>query len=405
MMNLRKDKWKIKRLDEISSFKNGFNFNKGDLENGVKVINVFDFQDYFSPNYDSLQNLVADRLPSEDYLLKKNDVLFVRSNGNKDLVGRTLFIDQEPFPMTFSAFSIRARLLEKNILPRYFVYFLKSDIFKARLRSIVQGTYIGNISQSLLANVAISIPPLDEQERIVELFQSVEQAILHAEGEEGNLKSLQKALSNGLASNPPVFGDLLGRGQTSEVLETSEVYRRRVFSDVVECIEDHNRTPLESGLTRFVGLENIEAENFNLQGFGNIEDGTTFTKQFAKGDVLFGKRRAYLKKVAVAEYDGICSSDILVFRAIQKEILPELLPYYVSSDAFINYAVSTSAGSLSPRTKWRDLAGFQLSIPNMQAQEKIADVLRQLSQSLRLISQQKETLKKLKQKLLNEILS
>jgi type I restriction enzyme S subunit len=94
----------------------------------------------------------------------------------------------------------------------------------------------------------------------------------------------------------------------------------------------------------------------------------------------------------------------LVFRAIEKEILPELLPYYVSSDAFMNHAVTTSAGSLSPRTKWRDLAGFQLSIPDVKTQEKIVDVFSQLSQSLQLLGKQKETLKKLKQKLLNEIL-
>ena len=253
-----------------------------------------------------------------------------------------------------------------------------------------------------LAAFIVYLPPLDEQQRIVALFQSIEQAIIQAEGQEKNLKLLQKTLSNGLVSVPPVFGNLLAKSQTSEVSKTSEVLV--LFGDVVECIEEHDKKPLEHGLTRFIGLENIEPENFSLQGFGNIEDGTTFTKRFAKGDVLFGKRRAYLKKVAVADYDGICSSDILVFRAIEKEILPELLPYYVSSDTFMNLAVSTSAGSLSPRTKWRDLAGFQLFLPDVKIQEKMVDVFNQLRQSLRLLSQQKETLKTLKQKLLNEIL-
>lgn len=85
-------------------------------------------------------------------------------------------------------------------------------------------------------------------------------------------------------------------------------------------------------------------------------------------------------------------------------MLPELLPYYASSDAFMHHAVSTSAGSLSPRTKWKDLAGFQLSIPDIKTQEKIVDTLKQLSQSLQLLGQQKESLKRLKQRLLNEIL-
>ncbi|NJK94300.1 MAG: hypothetical protein HC905_04565 [Bacteroidales bacterium] len=103
-------------------------------------------------------------------------------------------------------------------------------------------------------------------------------------------------------------------------------------------------------------MEDIEPENFKLQGYGLVANGTTFTKQFAKGDVLFGKRRAYLKKVAVADFDGICSRDILVVRAKNKKMLQELLPFYLSSDAFIQHAISTSAGSLSPRTKWKDLA-------------------------------------------------
>jgi type I restriction enzyme S subunit len=70
----------------------------------------------------------------------------------------------------------------------------------------------------------------------------------------------------------------------------------------------------------------------------------------------------------------------------------------------MNHAVSTSAGSLSPRTKWRDLAGFKLSIPDLKIQEKIEDVFTQLNESLTLIKTQKQTLKALKQKLLNEIL-
>ena len=85
-------------------------------------------------------------------------------------------------------------------------------------------------------------------------------------------------------------------------------------------------------------------------------------------------------------------------------MLPGLLPYYANSDAFMNHAVSTSAGSLSPRTKWRDLADFELSIPDLIVQEKIVDVFNKLNESLTLIKTQKQTLKALKQKLLNEIL-
>ena len=119
---------------------------------------------------------------------------------------------------------------------------------------------------------------------------------------------------------------------------------------------------------------------------------------------MFGKRRSYLKKVAIADFDGICSSDILVFRAKENKMLAELLPFYAASEAFIQYAVNTSAGSLSPRTKWRDLAKFQLSIPDLETQSKILEVLKLIQKTIEQTIEQKQTLKNLKFKLLNEIL-
>lgn len=86
------------------------------------------------------------------------------------------------------------------------------------------------------------------------------------------------------------------------------------------------------------------------------------------------------------------------------KMLSELLPFYVSAEAFINHAVSTSAGSLSPRTKWKDLSVLEISIPDLKTQEKIFEVFQQIETTLSQLKQQRITLKNLKQKLLNEIL-
>jgi type I restriction enzyme, S subunit len=212
------------------------------------------------------------------------------------------------------------------------------------------------------------------------------------DGQEKNLKALQKSLVNGLLSKEPVFGNLL----------SSKNYTPTTFGEIAEC--DKKYPEHEKEIERFVGLEWIEADNFQLQGFGLVANGTTFTKRFAKGDVLFGKRRAYLRKVAVADFDGICSGDILVIRANEKKMLQGLLPYYISADAFIQHAVSTSAGSLSPRTKWKDLAELEVSIPDLNTQSTILEVFQQLTHTINQLKQQKTTLKHLKQKLLNEIL-
>ncbi len=147
------------------------------------------------------------------------------------------------------------------------------------------------------------------------------------------------------------------------------------FGDVVSNVDVAERKPLERGLERFVGLEHLDPESLHIKRWGLIEEGTSFTRKFVRGQVLFGKRRAYQRKAAVAEFDGICSGDILVFEPKGDELLPELLPFIVQSDGFFEHALGTSAGSLSPRTKWSDLARYEFALPPKDEQRRIADIL------------------------------
>ena len=92
--------------------------------------------------------------------------------------------------------------------------------------------------------------------------------------------------------------------------------------------------------------------------------------------MLFGKRRAYQRKVAVADFDGVCSSDIYVFESKDPNVLlPELVPFILQSEGFYQYAVKTSAGSLSPRTNWTHLANYEFPLPPVDEQRRIADLL------------------------------
>jgi type I restriction enzyme S subunit len=91
--------------------------------------------------------------------------------------------------------------------------------------------------------------------------------------------------------------------------------------------------------------------------------------------VLFGKRRAYQRKVAVAEFDAVVSGDIYVFAPRDDRLLPELLPFIFLSERYFQYAVETSAGSLSPRTRWKHLAKFEFDLPPLDQQRCIAEVL------------------------------
>ena len=123
-----------------------------------------------------------------------------------------------------------------------------------------------------------------------------------------------------------------------------------------------------------VGLEHLVPEEVTLTAWDEGND-NTFTKMFRKGNVLFGRRRAYLKKAAVAPFDGICSGDITVIEAIPDRILPELLPFIIQNDDLFDFAVGKSAGSLSPRVKWEHLKNYEFELPDMEKQRELAELL------------------------------
>jgi len=152
-------------------------------------------------------------------------------------------------------------------------------------------------------------------------------------------------------------------------------WKRVRFGDVVEnCAETCD--PEEAGLERFVAMEHLEPGSLHMRSWVNVADGTTFTRRCRPGQVLFGKRRAYQRKVAVAEFEAVVSGDIYVLAPKDTQrLLPELLPFLCLSERFFQHAVGTSAGSLSPRTNWSSLASFEFDIPPLDQQRRIAEIL------------------------------
>ena len=149
------------------------------------------------------------------------------------------------------------------------------------------------------------------------------------------------------------------------------------FGDVVRLCTERASDPAAHGLERYVGLEHLHPGDLEIRRWGDVADGTTFTTVFRPGQVLFGKRRAYQRKVAVPDFTGVCSGDIYVLESSNDQrLLPELLPFVCQTESFFDHAISTSAGSLSPRTNWRSLAGYEFALPPLDEQNRLAIVLR-----------------------------
>ncbi len=387
MMNMRKYHWKYHHLGELcSDIEYGLTASAED--NGDTIfLRITDINDS-GKLCGSIKYISVSQSTFDKYELKQNDILIARSGAT---AGKP-YIHKSIGRFIFASYLLRIKLMQSYILPDYFFCFLNSSNYLNKLSTIKVGSAQPNINTVNLKTLVVPLPPLQEQKQLVNLFQTIDQAIDQVENQQSQLLQLRHGLCDGLIFGQPYFGDMLSNESCLPLL-------LEAFAD---SIEEHDKA--KTDITRFVGLENIEPGEFIIKSWGNIEDGTTFTKRFRVGDVLFGKRRAYLKKVAVATFDGICSSDILVLRAKPEKILPGLLPFYISAEPFIEYAVTTSAGSLSPRTKWKDLAKFEISLPDLKTQEKILSVLQGIETTRLQLANQKANLKKLKQQLLNEIL-
>lgn len=139
------------------------------------------------------------------------------------------------------------------------------------------------------------------------------------------------------------------------------------FGDICREVKLTTKDPIADGYERYIGLEHLDSGSLKIKRWGMIaEDNPSFTRVFKKGHILFGKRRPYLKKAAIADFDGICSGDIIVLdlkKDFEKNIFIEAI---IQSNRFWDWAVKTSSGSLSPRTKFKELANFPLQFPTQE---------------------------------------
>jgi len=146
------------------------------------------------------------------------------------------------------------------------------------------------------------------------------------------------------------------------------------FGDIAENVAVRVE-PAEAQTDVYVGLEHLNPETLHLRKWGHPSDVTGQKLAFKKGDVIFGRRRAYQRKLAVAEFDGICSAHAMVVRARPEMILPEFLPFFLQSDMFMERAIEISVGSLSPTINWKTLRVQEFLLPPIEEQKRIAEIL------------------------------
>ena len=216
-----RDEWEKVTLGDLMTFKNGLNFTQDSNGKEYNFLGVGCFKSKNSiKNASELETVYISNPVDKDYLLKKDDLVFVRSNGSKELVGRCVLIENDISNATYSGFCIKGVLKSEKTTSKYILKNIEAGFLKEKLKHENRGTNISNLNQEILNSLEIKLPTLNEQDKIIETLNVWDSAIEKTE----KLIEKKEALLNWYAKR------ILISGKTSKVL----------FSDLFKLCSEKN---------------------------------------------------------------------------------------------------------------------------------------------------------------------
>ena len=188
--------WKIDSLKNYGSLKNGLNYTRNESGLNIRCLGVGDFKDLSKlTDIDSLPILNLSSAPSDEYYLQDGDLVFVRSNGNRELVGRCLVVFPKKDKVTYSGFCIRYRIEKTQITSIYLSHLFRVSVFKKSMLQNGRGANIQNINQQILGSLKIPVPPISLQTQFAQIVEKTEALKSQYQQSLQELESLYGSLS------------------------------------------------------------------------------------------------------------------------------------------------------------------------------------------------------------------
>jgi len=395
--------WRVVRLGEVFDILQGKSLS-AKQNRGVRPRPFLRTSNVYWGYLDLSKLDVMDFTEEEEqkFALQRGDLL-VCEGGD---VGRTAMWEGQMQGVYYQNHLHRLRARDDNVNPAFVMYWLQTAFTLLNLYSGSSNkTTIPNLSRGRLAVFPIPLPPLDEQRAIAHVLRTVQRAKEATEGVIVALKELKKSLMQHLFTYGPVPVTERERVPLQETeIGPIPAHWRVVRLGEVATLSTKAVDPANAGTKRYIGLEHIEPGNIRIQRWGKADDVRSLKTAFQQGDVLYGKLRPYLDKAVLAEWDGICSTDILVIRA-QSNLLPEFLAYLLHTSQFIAYAISTTTGVNHPRTSWKALQKFPIPLPPLSEQREIARMLQAVGAKIGAEQTRRAALEDLFKTLLHELMS
>lgn len=402
--------WSEYLLGEIATFRNGLNFTKSDAGETVKIVGVADFKGRSKlENFDKLESIkVASKVRESDFL-ESGDILFVRSNGNKELIGRCLYFPYVSDQLSFSGFTIRGRVNTSVIESEFASYLMRSKFVTDQIFLGGSGTNISNISQEILSNIEVKIPGLVEQRRIAKILSTWDQTIAITEQLIANSLRQKKMLAQRMLT-----GKVRLQGFSTSVIRRETPYGslpedwaylriEEVAVEVSQKLGDVAPYPVLS-CTKHHGL--VDSLNyFNKQVFSL--DTSTY-KVVPQGCFVYATNHIDEGSIGYQNlYDfGLVSPMYTSFRT-NDEVLDSYLFALFKTEHYRQIFASATNASVDRRgsLRWKDFRKLHIPVPSIDEQKAIASVLKLADRDADLMQRKLDLLRKEKSALMTQLLT
>ena len=236
----------------------------------------------------------------------------------------------------------------------------------------VTGTTRLKLTQASMNKIIIPLVPLAEQQRIVERIESLFAKLDEAKE---NMQNVLEGFETRKAAilHKAFTGELTANWRKQHGV-SMDSWEEKALGKIVKNIKDKYEPTLNNKkCVKYIGLEHIEKNN-GIIGFGSSDDVKSLKTIFELGDILYGKLRPYLNKHDIAKFSGICSTDILVYRA-EDFNTAKFINYFMNTEKFIFYTVSNSKGINLPRISEKEVSGILVNVPTLSEQSEIVRII------------------------------
>lgn len=315
----------------------------------------------------------------ERYIVKENDILIAMSGATTGKVG---FVEELNEIALLNQRVGNFKIKDEAILnKKYLYYFIISDYYQKEVKRIAGGCAQPNISAKKLESIPILVPPMEKQINIVEKLENIEKLIAYKTESIGLLDSYLKS----------VFFDMFG-----DIISNSKNWNMGLLEDIA-LFKTKSMNPIDFDKNwYYVGLENIESQKDSFSNLSLVADNEIKSSKyyFNQDVVLYGKLRPYLNKVALPNFEGICSTDII-------PILPKensnkyFIRFLLSHEYYVNLSTQKSTGANLPRVSPTKLRKFEIPIPPIEIQNQFAKIVQQVDETKKYQLESKKELENL----------